>query len=308
MKPVQNIFLLMLVFLSIDACIAGEPIELKYRLKTGEEYQLSQILLSESTQKIGGEKTSITTYVSADILFTVIEEQESCFEIEAQYVFLGIVIQSEDGVSSINSDEKGNDASELLGAMKNVPFRLCFNKNGSISNLRGLDDIIKSVFENGPAMTPDDSVTIVNLMNESFGANAISTSIENLTAYMPNKAVKKGEIWKNELSVNSGIKMNYKNTYKLLKVYNDSVMMSRIASVNTPEGGYPKMINKFNVVYTLSGKLMGTMTVDLKTGWIIHSEYVVKLSGNIHFERCPDLPQGFDVPVTMVYNSKALNE
>lgn len=304
----RKFLLLSLIMLSVDVSMGGEPVELKYHLRIGEVYRISQLVVSDLEQKIGGEKTYMSTYLSGDIEFRVIEDQDSCYEIEAQYVFLGLIIKSDDGISSINSDETGSDASMLLGAMKNVPFKLSFFKDGRVRNVRDLDKMIANVFEEGPALTAEDSLTISNLLYESYGADAISTSIENLTAFMPNRAVKKGESWGNEFEVSSGIRLQLKNTYKLSKVYKDSVVISRTAIVNTPSGGFPKLLNKFKVVYSLTGKLNGSMTVNLKTGWIMHSEFEQKMRGNIHFERCPDIPQGYDVPVSITYSSKALDE
>ena len=112
-----------------------------------------------------------------------------------------------------------------------------------------------------------------------MNANELIDSSENKIQFLlryPNHDVAVGDSWKKEIVVKTGNKMNCNATYTLKEV------KENIATISV-EGQLFGEGDKFGNEFSMEGKLTGTFTVDIQTGWPktadTHQEFILKMGG-----------------------------
>jgi uncharacterized protein DUF6263 len=126
------------------------------------------------------------------------------------------------------------------------------------------------------------------LMNGNEIADSSENKIQFLIRY-PNGEVAVGDSWKKEIVIKTGNKMNCNATYTLKEVKDN------IATIAI-EGDLFGKGDKFGNEFSMEGKLTGTFTVDIKTGWPktadTHQEFTLKMGGK-------DTPIKYDIHLTV---------
>ncbi len=129
----------------------------------------------------------------------------------------------------------------------------------------------------------------LNKKNEvRISDGAIVDSTENKMQFLiryPNQEIAVGDTWDKEIVIKAGNKMNCSAKYTLKEVHEEFAVIS-------VEGKLYGSGDKFGNEYTMEGKLTGTITVDVITGWPIdsdtHQEFILKMGGK-------DVPMKYDI-------------
>lgn len=129
----------------------------------------------------------------------------------------------------------------------------------------------------------------LNKKNEvRISDGAIVDSTENKMQFLiryPNQEIAVGDTWDKEIVIKSGNKMNCSAKYTLKEIHGDFAVISM-------EGKLYGSGDKFGNEYTMEGKLTGTITVDITTGWPIdsetHQDFILKMGGK-------DIPMKYDI-------------
>ena len=117
---------------------------------------------------------------------------------------------------------------------------------------------------------------------------AIVDSSENKMQFLvvyPDKEIGIGETWQKELVIKAGNKMNCSATYTLKELHEDFAII-------TIDGKLYGSGEKFGNEFSMEGKITGTITVDITTGWPIitdaHQDFILKMGGK-------DIPMKYDI-------------
>lgn len=101
----------------------------------------------------------------------------------------------------------------------------------------------------------------------------------------PNQEIAIGDTWEKEILIKAGNKMNCSAKYILKEIHEDYAVISM-------EGKLYGSGDKFGNEFSMEGKLTGTITVDITTGWPIdsdtHQEFILKMGGK-------DIPMKYDI-------------
>ncbi len=116
----------------------------------------------------------------------------------------------------------------------------------------------------------------------------IVDSTENKMQFLiryPNKEISVGDAWEKEIEIKAGNKMNCSAKYVLKEIKGDSAIISM-------DGKLYGSGEKFGNEFSMEGKLSGTITVSISTGWPIHSDthqdFILKMGGK-------DIPMKYDI-------------
>lgn len=129
----------------------------------------------------------------------------------------------------------------------------------------------------------------LNKKNEvRINDGAIVDSTENkmqLLIRYPNQELAIGDTWDKEIVIKAGNKMNCSAKYTLKEIHGEFAVISM-------DGKLYGSGEKFGNEYSMDGKLTGTITVDITTGWPIdsdtHQEFILKMGGK-------DIPMKYDI-------------
>ncbi len=129
----------------------------------------------------------------------------------------------------------------------------------------------------------------LNKKNEvRMSEGAIVDSTENkmqLLIRYPNQEIAIGDTWNKEIVIKAGNKMNCSAKYTLKEIHDEFAVIAM-------EGKLYGSGEKFGNEYSMDGKLTGTITVDISTGWPIdsetHQEFILKMGGK-------DIPMKYDI-------------
>lgn len=121
-------------------------------------------------------------------------------------------------------------------------------------------------------------------MSEGVIADSTENKMQFLIRY-PDKEIAVGDTWEKEIVIKAGNKMNCSAKYTLKEIHGDFAVISM-------EGKLYGSGDKFGNEYTMEGKLTGTITVDITTGWPIdsdtHQDFILKMNGS-------DVPMKYDI-------------
>lgn len=116
----------------------------------------------------------------------------------------------------------------------------------------------------------------------------IVDSTENKMQFLiryPDQEIAVGDTWEKEIVIKAGNKMNCSAKYTLKEIHGDFAVISMEGKLY---GGGEKFGNEF----TMEGKLTGSITVDITTGWPIdsdtHQDFILKMNGK-------DVPMKYDI-------------
>ena len=105
----------------------------------------------------------------------------------------------------------------------------------------------------------------------------------------PSHEVAVGDTWDKEIIIKTGNKMNCNAKYTLTQVKGDTAIVS-IAGTLFGSG------EKFGNAFSIEGKITGTFTVDIKTGWPLNTDtnqqFTLKMGGK-------EIPMKYDIKSTI---------
>ncbi|HTQ09128.1 MAG TPA: DUF6263 family protein [Fimbriimonadaceae bacterium] len=157
-------------------------------------------------------------------------------------------------------------------ATKGMSLTFEFLPNGRISNITGLDELLKKSGQTG--LTPATGQSMRDMMNFSYGG------------ILPDHPVRPGDKWSGDMSFNQGpMDIQVHLTSKLLRVENRSghrmavVGMTGTGSIGA--SGLPSNAGSMNMK-TDKFDLTGTLLFDLNRGWFSKSSMKLKIHAHVN--------------------------
>lgn len=123
----------------------------------------------------------------------------------------------------------------------------------------------------------------VRMIDGTF-ADSTENKMQLLIRY-PNNEISVGDTWDKEIVIKAGNKMNCSAKYILKEIKGDTAIVSI-------EGKLYGKGEKFGNEFSMDGKLVGTIMVDIKTGWPIDTDsqldFILKMGGK-------DIPMKYNI-------------
>lgn len=265
-------FIILLTFFSaLNALIAQKT--LKYNLKEGDTYKITQQANQLITQQIEGSSHEITNELTGFFNFKVVGVDEMGFDIILN--FQNFTLKTNSSIQGVLMDVnakklvEGDIMSEMFHAIIGYELSMRMTTNGSILYVKGGDELITKMIS---AASIEDEFNL-NLMRKSltneFSSKGLADSFEQMTFFYPDTKVTINDTWENTYNG----KLSANNTFKLEKIDTNTISISGNASIviNTEESG---------AIMSLSGSQESFIETNTKTGFIKKTMISSFLEGN----------------------------
>lgn len=285
----KQILILFSIFLFIFSGYA-QTIHPQMNLKKGQQYTQTSNAKITVDQVIEEKTITIFTNVIGGITYNVTEVTENGYWLEASYDSLKLTMDAGFMNIEMNSEADEDVTDSLSGLYSNImknmidkSFQVKMLKNGSIGEIKNIDNLYKNIFDAYPQLSEDIKETIISELKNSYGEDAFEGNLEMASPVFPDYPVGKGDTWTNETALNSAFIIGKINTtFKLLDFDDEKIILEGNSLIKTYIDSLDN--NKLTGIrYDLSGKMHNTMIIDRETGWTLTSEVKQNLTGEGEF-------------------------
>ena len=224
---------------------AQKSIELKYNLKKGDKYKSTMTMSQDIDMEVQGQSMTITQKMDFEFDYTILDVKADSFDqqtiikaikMNQSVMGMDIVYDSKDS-STYNNSMVGTKISDEMNKLIDVAITTTVSNDGNVGKV-DLGSI-------------DADNDIAKNMKTSFSQ-----------AVYPDHKIKAGDTWTNDITTEGMAKMNMHMTYTLNKFTRKQAFIGVVGTIDSPDA-----------TTKLKGTLTGEMTVDRKTGWVVHSTF-----------------------------------
>jgi hypothetical protein len=294
----KKLFPIIVILVAFASCKV-EKTELLLNLEQGETYH--QVMSSKITmgQDINGQHMDIKMTIAGKMAYLVKSFEDSLYNIEVTYESLSMEMEGPQGKLTFSSEIISEDdmVSKMLSTIKDVPFTIEINRIGKIKSVKGIAKLFDGIFDSFPEIPKAQLQPVKEQLMQSYGEEAFKGNFEMATYIFPDRAVVKGDQWKIETNLMSGISAIMKTDYTFIGSEEEQHMIHGV-SVITPIKNDNSSVN-IPVTMELSGTMTSDIKIDKESGWIVEAKIFQDLSGIAHMQATPQMPEGMSFPMTM---------
>ena len=284
------------LFLLSGITIVSAQVKLSFNPEKGKKYEYQTELIQLSKNTAMGQEMASEMEMSMKYLMEIAEKTPQETKAQFTYQDISYIITSpmmKMGYDSKNPIENPSDMDKMLGKMFGTligkPFTLTITPDGSVKSVTGMDAIAENMTQS-VAANGQMAAQMSGAIKQQFGENAIKGSFEQSLKIYPANAVKAGDSWvvENTLDI-SNMNTKTKTKYTLKGIKNN---MADIVVESTLE-----MKPGAGMEGSLTGTQTGTMQVDVKTGMPVSSDMSQSIKGTLK-------TQGIDILTDMTNKVK----
>ena len=244
-----NKFLLVVAMMMLPGFImttyAQKAIELKYNLKKGSKYQSTMDMTQDVDMEVQGQSMVMNSEMNFEFDYTVTDVRADSFDLQTvinaikmkqSVMGMDIIYDSKD-TSTYNNPMVGTKISDEMNKLIGAAITTTNSVNGNVGKV--------------DMGTLDKDNDIARNMKSSFSQ-----------ATYPDHKVKVGDSWTNDITTTGMADMTMHMKYTLTKFNRKQAFINVEATIESPD-----------VTAKLKGTMSGEMTVDRKTGWVVHSTF-----------------------------------
>lgn len=284
-KSYLSIFFLCLVFVG-SCAFAEKKIDLAYHLEKGQTFNQTIKMDMDMSQTFPGQPAqNIQSTMLFGYKMTVLNvDNGGNAEVEAIYDRVAMKSKMPQGEISYDSNNPPkNDLPSFIKpliALKGQSFKLTFSPKGTVSNIKGLDKMVKTILANVDGIEPQVREVMLAQLKKQFSEKSIKESFEQFSAIFPKEAISLGDSWDISRTISSPYPMKHEMKLTLKKEEKDTLVIDCTSNNSIQgDGTYEMGSMKFKQDFIGSGK--GSFTIDKKTGWTTSSKIFQEISGNI---------------------------
>lgn len=276
------------VFMTFSA-LTQETVMLKYKLEPDKVYRLKSVTQQNMAQTVSGMQRNTTINTTTTLSLKMLEASSDFMVVE--FHFDTIMVNTNAGGMNfdINSTQPGDlHSDQISDVLSAVMHRYCTNplyvkltydgKPIDFVNIKVFTDyILKDIDSIKGQMAP----FIKQRAEIIADPKSISSSIESMMYYLPDKQVSVGDSWDRNLELNSGGMMYLINNHYTLDKLKDKTADVSFESTMNPADSGPVEMNGSKITNNIRGTSKSSMTVDTETGLIIESNGKYHMEGDV---------------------------
>lgn len=276
---------IILVFISFPAW-SQKSARLKFNLEQNKVYRLRSESKQDMSQTVGGMQQNTTIKTTTDVSLKVMEKAEDFMVVEFRFDTI-IINTNTAGMSfDINSTRPGDIQSDDIGEVLSLFMnRYCSNPlyakmsyQGKVMEFINIKLFTDFVVKDVDSIKSQMAMFIKGRAKMMADPDAIKTSIESITAYLPGTSINVGDSWDLTLDMNSGGMLYLISSHYTLNEIKGDVADIAFESTIDPANSEPVLIDGNMITNNIRGTSKSNMTVDTSTGLLIES------SGKVHME------------------------
>jgi hypothetical protein len=262
-----------------------KPVELKWKFEKDKTFYQELTTETKQDMKVMGmdvkQKQTQTFYFS----WTPVEQKDKDWIIEQKIE--GVKMDIQIGGNSITYDsenpgQQNNPLAEFFKALKGTKFKLTIGPDMRVTKVEGRKEFLDKLVAANQQMKP--------LLEQILSEDALKQMADPTFAIVPNKEVKKGDIWEYKTKLNLGPIGSYDTTYKyefqgvekeLDKIGITATLKYQPPAADAGVGGLPFRIKDAKLE---SKNATGTAYFDPKAGRIDTSKMTLTLEGTLDIE------------------------
>lgn len=187
---------------------AQEYVELNYRFKTGDVFELQQQSRSETYITVNDVIQRTTRDYNTKMNVKVAETGAGMFILSWSYTDIKFNFNAKN--QNIFVDAKvANEQEPLQGALKIIldqPFTVELQSTGMIKNITGLDALMDKASAAFAKLKSDEQTAYKKLLKDQFGTDAFRSWLEQLLIVYPVHGIKNGTQWEESVPLRTGLK------------------------------------------------------------------------------------------------------
>ncbi|MCW3807075.1 DUF6263 family protein [Plebeiibacterium marinum] len=289
------------LMLVLVASVSAQKVKLTLNLNKGQEYNQNMDSKITISQQVSGMTMDIGMDIKGVMAFVVDEVSNEGYDMSVRYKSLTMKMDLPTGVMEYSS-EKGdlNDIfSGILGSMVNKTFYITMLKSGRIKEVRNVDVLFGSMFENFPNVPEAQLKQIKKQLKDAYGAKALKGNMEMVTSVFPEKPVAVGDTWNVDTDMESGFAAKMNSVYKYMGQDEGCYLIEGNSKINTVDKDVYVENNGMKMKYNMKGSLVSKIKVDKKTGWIVEAKIDQEMKGTTEIQSNAQMPNGMSIPMEM---------
>ena len=274
-----NAAILLLLVFSFH-CQGANKYTLEYNLEKGKTYKQRMVSVVNATMNFMGQDMPMDIVSETCVHYDVTGKQNDVYDVRVSYQKIKTEMTAPVPFS-IDSDSPeqsfDKNSAEMLKSLTEIPLEIQMTKQGKVTSVKGADKLAEKIN------------TLANeqfrqMFSQQFSEKAIQTTIEQMSPFSPDKPVAIGDNWEVATTINSiGIDIISKMLFTLKQVEDNVATLEFTGTLATPEGGTVLQIQGMDSKVSVNGEQVGTIRIDMKTGWILRSETTQKFTQEMEF-------------------------
>ena len=253
-----------------------EAFDFKIKLQKGDKYSISvtndeKISNDNGTQKATAEQTNFINY---DFNVSDIDEFGNyIINVKIRHIKKGLEISNGQKVEFNSKSEKKEDETPDITSLRSLigkGYTLTLTPDGKVIDVKGAENIINSVVEEVGADEKTNKALKIALSQE-FSATSITRYYERIFNYIDGNQHKLNSKWQKVYDINIGVPLKVISNYTLKNVSDDKLTVTMVAKLKNIAGKRKEEIQNIIVTSDINGNQSGTIIINRKTGFLVHS-------------------------------------
>lgn len=260
---------------------SNDELNLALNLEQGKTYKYIIDTESSIKQEYNGQKMDMNMTITGDMSFDVKEKAGDITNMDAIYNSMKFSMITPQGTLGFNSNNQDSTDvfSKIMSTIIGKKLSISMTKNGSISNVKGFNEIFDGMTKAIPELTNDENEQAKMQLEQLYGEESIKSNFKQITGYLPNKKVKVGDKWNVTDTLNqNGLSFINEATYELLKIDKNDVTIKGTTKIYPN----PNFNSLANANYTGSGDM--EFKINKNTGWIISGTGTQTMKGSMKID------------------------
>jgi hypothetical protein len=294
------------LFVAVMICVCTgfipvSEVTLRYKFKTGEEYEYVQLSKQNAVQTLPGmgEMKMDGTLGGTMLLRIKSVDNSGSARIESQYSKLKIITNS--FIMNLNLDSEGSqdeDGNKIVNSMTGKTFFFTLTKTGKVENVDGVENLYSGL---GALELEEEVVARTRkTLQQTINDKSIKTLLENGLVAYPENALKTGDSWKTSSIQAVNFPMKIDNTWSLKNTDSKIANISCEGTLTTiDKEKINNLVNGMKSKSDLSGTQKMDGQVDIKSGWPKEVKIFSDIKGTLTLLAGGLIPQDMEVPMTV---------
>jgi hypothetical protein len=317
-KRIVLIFVYVLV-LSAVVCFAGQDantpsgkVDLKLRLKAGENHEMKMTQHQNIAQTMNGMEQKMTHTQEMVMGFDCLSvDANGVMDVEITYKSIKMTMEGPMGRMEFDSaNPKPVDPNRpdqqmiaaMISAMAGSKLQGKLTPTAKTSDIRGTKEMLAKIREkmgNSTAMPGMDK-----FFDQMFDEKQVKEMTGSMMGAFPAEPVAAGDTWYDTMSMNFIMPIDIDTTYMLKQRKDGIAYIDAVAKMDMGDSSKPLEIDPNNKVsMQISGTMNATSEVDEKTGLTRKSNMTMNFSGVTKMGGNPQMPDGMTMPMTITGNA-----
>jgi hypothetical protein len=289
----KKILFSLTTLLFCTAAMGQNSADLRIHPEKNKTYRLRSVSEQTILQTINGNQQTIESFTANTISLKMVDATQAFIVAEIRLDTLNTKTNAMGKISDMSSTSEGNvksdESSEVvsyfMNKMSKSPLYAKIDFSGNPVEIVNLKMMAGVVLKDTSQITVADPVgsALKKQISNMVSEDAIKTTIDGFTYYLPGKTVNTGDKWSVTTTTNAGgMSLEITTTSKLEGISGNNASISSESNIKASANAVPMESGGAKITYDdLKGLSKTTMLIDIRTGLVVELSSKTHLAGNL---------------------------